>query len=323
MSETISTSPETLEQQKIAEYIGGKIEYSVVGKSSEHNPVILIPGFTVGRLVQRDFAITLSEQGEREVIFSEQPTFTRKPSRKPAIDRHAEALLAIIEAQRLENRPVDFIAHSFGSIVFSQAAELAKERGLTSFDSDKDSHAVFIAAAGTNDKENIVALGSRFAKFMWNGMPLGKKLDPDGEWMKAGTKNFIKRPVKTGKEINVLRQKEKIYTKLGEMGIKPAFLGYPSDDLMPFASSESIIMNDGLDLLGYSVPIDYESRPLTGSAKDVDLKKFIKMTGLTKDEAVKEWVRHPAGAGHNDFLFNPKRTVGAILYLLDKKNVSP
>lgn len=305
------------ELEKTAEYEGGKVDYSVVGEITDHNPVVLVPGFTVGRLVQRDFANTLHEEGDRQVIFSEQPNFSWKPSMKPVVDRHAEALLAIIEKEGLGNQPVDFVTHSFGSIIFTRAAELAKERSLNCFDSVSGSRAVFIAAAGTNEKEDIVKLSHRFAKFMVNGMPYGKELDPTGDWMKAGTKNFIKRPLKTAKEVNILRKKENIYTKLGQMSIKPSFIGFNGDDLMPFSSSESVIMNEELDLGGYSVPINLESRPLAEATKDLDFKEFMSLTGLDKKESVKEWARHHVGAGHNDLLFNPHRTVNAILPILD------
>lgn len=317
MTENLTNQTEKpSEIEKIAEYTGGKVDYSVISEINAHNPVVLVPGFTISRLVQRDFANTLHEKGDRQVIFSEQPNFSWKPSMQPVVDRHAEALLAIIKAEDLGGRPVDFITHSFGSIIFTRAAELAKERALKSFDSDEGSRAIFISPAGTNDAENLFALGSRFVKFMTNGAPLGKELDPDGKWMREGLKNFVKRPLKTAKEVAVLQKKEVIYKKLGSLGIRPALLGYGSDDLMPFEASESVIMNEEFTGGGYSVPIDFESKVVKGATSDISLKKFRDLTGLSKEKAAKEWARHTLGAGHNDLLFNPERTVRAVLPIL-------
>lgn len=305
------------ELEKTAEYEGGKVDYSVIGETTDHNPVVLVPGFTIGRLVQRDFANTLHEEGDRQVIFSEQPNFSWKPSMKPVVDRHAEALLAIIETEGLNEKPVDFIAHSFGAIIFTRAAELAKERGVASFNGEFGSRAVFIAPAGTNKREGIIRLGPRFIKFMKNGAPLGKELDPDGEWMKAGMKNARSRPLKTLKEVGVLRKKEAIYNRLGAMGIKPSLLGYESDDLMPFRSAKSVVMNEDKPHSGYSVPIDIGDTPLKGAKPGINLKEYQEITGLDKQKATKQWARYVIGAGHNDLLFNPHRTVNAVLPILD------
>lgn len=310
------------EAQKTAEFGGGEVDYSVVGEATtEKNPVIIVPGFTVGRLVQRNFASVLHEQGQRQVIFSEQPDFSYMPSMKPVIDRHAEALLAIVKAEELEMRAVDFVTHSFGSMIFVRAAELAKARGLKSFEAEKGSHAIFVSPAGSSSEENIVRLGGRFATFMINGTPLGKELDPTGEWMKAGTKNFVKRPIKTVREIAVLRKKEAIYKKLGVMGIKPVLIGYHSDDLMPFSISESVFMDEDFAGGGYSVPVDTASKPLASNISELSLKKYTEVSGLDKKEAAKTWARHHLGAGHNDLLFNPERTVRAILPVLDDSHL--
>lgn len=321
MTEKINTSELYNEVQKTAEFDGGTIDYSVIGEPTKHNPVVLVPGFTISRLVQRDFAQALQVEGDRQVIFSEQPDFSYKPSMKKVIDRHAEALLAVLREENLQDQPVDFIAHSMGSIIFTRAAEMAKERGLLSFGSGTGSHAIFISPAGTNDAENVFRLGKRFVKFMKNGAPLGKELDPDGAWMKEGTKNFIKRPIKTAKEIAILSKKEAIYKRLGELGIRPALIGYPSDDLMSFTTSESVVMSEDFKGGGYSVPIDTEYEILESAELGTDFKKYKEATGLDKEQATKSWARHVLGAGHNDLLFNPERTVRAVLPILNEQVV--
>lgn len=314
MSEQANQSPEAFsnEQELTAHYPGGKVEYSVVGDKGEQNPVLMVPGFTIGKLVQRDFANSLHELGNREVIFSDQPVIDKDSKKNlSALDLQAEAILAILKQQGLEHQPVDFIAHSFGSLITARAAELAAERGITSFDSKRGSHSVFIAPAGSNENENIFYLGGRFAKFMTKSIPYGRELDPTGGWMKAGTKNFTKNLRKTTKEILVLKEKEQIYKKLGRLGLKPHVLGFASDDLYPHKTIGSTAEKHGEALDGYSVPVDSSG---VGAAS---FEEFKEKTNLTGKDARKAWAHHYRNAGHNDFLFHPKRTVKAILPILE------
>lgn len=313
MSEAIN-KPEQIqaERQEIAEYNGGKVDYSVVGEMTEHNPVVLVPGFTISRLVQRDFANTLSEQGKREVIFLDQPELQRKPKQKlSAVDHQAEALLAVIEKEGLSNRPLDFVAHSFGSIVLTRAAEIAHERNLAVFDGAEGSKVVFIAPAGSNKWENIAYLGGRFGHFMVGGQPYGKELDPTGDWMKAGMDNFFKNPAKTAKEIIHLSKRERIYSGLGGLGIKPFIIGYPGDYLYPDRTIKKAVKKHGERISGYAMPID------THGVGAKNLGDFKEKTGLNGKDARRHWAHHYRNAGHNDLLFHPERTVNAILPILD------
>lgn len=312
------------EAEKTADFESGRVDYSVIGELSEKRPIILVPGFTIGKLVQRDFANVLHNESDRQVIFADQPSFSRKSSvTQPVIDRHAEALLAIIEAEGLTDRPLDFITHSMGSLIFTRAAEMAEEKNLACFDEDfgteSGSRVIFIAPAGSNPDENIIKLGTRFSKFMLDGRPLGKELDPTGDWMKAGLKNFKKSPLKTAQEIFQLKKSGTIYKRLGRLGIKPALIGYPSDSLMPFNGSANTVMSEEAGIEGYSMPIDYTSLNLDGITDKPSLKKFKEVTQLEKQKAAKVWARHQAGAGHNDLLFNPYRTAAAVLSLLEPK----
>jgi len=301
-------------------YPGGEVDYAVIGSPSEiHNPVFIVPGFTEGQTVLKKFAETLNEQGQREVIYPDQPVIKDK---KPILDHHAEALLAIIENEGYSDRPVDIIAQSFGVLVAVRAAELAKERGLKCFDSKEGSNSVFISPAGSNDKENLLFLGGRWLKFVGreaSPIPalstLTKELDPDGSMAKAGQKNVMANLPKTLKEVIELSRKDKIYSDLGSVGLRPHVFGYASDVLFPHKVVKTVLEENGNSLNGYSVPVD------SGGVGAGNFKEFKSHTGLDGKEAKRAWAHHYRNAGHNDFLFHPDRTVKAILQVWDS-NVS-
>ena len=305
-------------EDKATAYYGGFIEYSTVGdEHEEHNPVLIVPGFTGGRQVLEKFAVTLSSQGERKVIYPAQPTLDVKLQEGlPIVDHHAMALLEVIDAEGLRRRSVDIITHSFGSIVAVRMAELAKVMGMMSFDSEKGSHSVFISPAGSNDKENLVYLGGRWASFIGRSyiesFLSGKELDPTGAMTKAGVKNFTKDKVKTAKEVNSLSKKSSIYENLGNIGIKPFVLGYSNDYMFPDRVVKTAIKSNGSNLEGYAMPID------TGGIGAASFSEFKAKTGLTGKEARKSWTHHYRNAGHNDFQFHPERTVAAILQVIDR-----
>ncbi len=259
----------------------------------------------------RDFASELSSEGDREVIFSDQPKLDKR-SKLPIIDQHAEALLAVLQEENKTQRPVDIIAHSLGSLVAVRMAELAKQRGLNIFESESGSHTVFISPAGSNDNENLGFLAGRFAKFMVNGLKYGKELDPTGEMMKAGTKNFLETPVnKTAREVHALRKKQYVYKKLGDLGIKPFVFGYAADDMFPHGVIQSVMSKYEDSLAGYAVPID------NGIIGAENFESFKQKTGLSGKEARRAWAHHYRNAGHNDLLFHPERTVKSVLEIID------
>ncbi len=308
----------SVEQTKIINYRGGTIEYSVLEVSSDKNPVIIVPGFTEGRFVLRDFAKTMHDEGGSEVVFPDQPILA-KGAKLPILDHHAEALLSIIGFEGLANRPVDFIAHSLGALVAVRAAELAKDRGISSFDSEKGSHTIFIAPAGSNDKENLFYLGGRWLKFIQreaNPTPLfsslTRELDPTGEMLKAGQRNANANKPKTAKEVLVLAKKERIYRSLGDLGLKPFVFGYANDVLIPHKVVEAVLSRNVDSLAGYAAPID------NGVVGADSFKDFKAKTGLSGEEANKAWAHHYRNAGHNDLLFHPERTVKAILQVLEQ-----
>lgn len=297
-----------IEQNKKASFPGGSIEYSVSEGEANSRPIVVVPGFTEGRIVLQDFANSLNELSRREVIVSEQPQLTQ--SKQPIIDHHAEALLAVISAEGLMDVPVDFIAHSLGAPILIRAAELAQERGIKAFDAEHGSHTIFIAPAGSNQDENILKLGGRFAKFMAKPPYYGKELDPTGEFMKAGTINFFDQPKKTAKEIVALSKKEKLYKELARVGLRPFIFSYANDDMYPYKTIETTIGSNEDMLSGWATPID------TGGTGAAGFDEFKSKSGLSGDEAKRAWVHHYRNAGHNDLIFHPERTAKAVLQVL-------
>ncbi len=315
--ETLKNTPE---QEKSIEYAGGSIDYSVIGDTDNPNPILIIPGFTEGRFVMRNFASELSQVGHRKVIFPDQPVPDKnRKSKMSIIDQHASALLEIIKSEGLSDRPLDIIAHSFGSLVAVRLAEMAKDQGLTCFESEQGSHSLFISPAGSNDKENLVRLGGRWLKFVKreaNPTPvfshLTRTLDPTGEMLKAGQKNAKANLAKTLEEIIALSKKEKIYGDLGRLGLKPHIFGYANDTLYPHKVIKAVMEANGKVLHGYSVPID------NGGVGASNFEEFRQKSGLSGKQAKAAWAHHYRNAGHNDWLFHPERTVKAVLQIFDQ-----
>jgi hypothetical protein len=298
---------------KTAEYNGGSVDYSVIEGSAEHNPILIVPGFTGGRTALQSFANELNDGSGRQVIFPDQPVLDKQQKNGlPIIDHHALALLSIIKNEKLEDSSVDFITHSLGAMIAVRAAELAKVQGIKSFESREGSHAIFVAPAGSNDKENIIFLGGRWVKFITKDTFYREQLDPTGEMKKAGQKNFSNNLGKTAKEVLELRKKSTIYSYIGDTGLKPFVLGYANDSMFPDKVIRRVLENSGTNLAGYSVPID------NGGVGAGNFEEFKAKTGLRSKEARQKWAHHYRNANHADLQYHPERTVKAILQVIDR-----
>jgi pimeloyl-ACP methyl ester carboxylesterase len=308
-----STENQKYHIDRTAEYSGGTVVYSVIEGSTELNPVLVIPGFTGGRVALQKFAEELNSLGDREVIFSDQPVLDKTMKKDLSIvDYEARAVLAIIDAEGLKDTPLDVITHSFGAVIAVRAAELAKVRGIKSFDSSQGAHIVFVAPAGTNDKENLVSLGGRWVKFLAKDTFYKSQLDPTGEMSKAGLKNFWSDPAKTAKEILEIKKKDEIYAYLGSLGLQPFILGFANDSLYPHKVIGKVLEESGTQLSGYAVPID------NGVVGAANFSEFRKRSGLSVKEAKKAWAHHYRNANHADLQYHPERTVKAILEFINR-----
>jgi pimeloyl-ACP methyl ester carboxylesterase len=315
------STPGTTENQnhqidRTAEYSGGTVDYSVLEGSSRHNPVIVVPGFTGGRVTLGGFAHELNYEGNRDVIYSEQPVLSKSIKNDlSVIDHHAQAILSIIKNEGLEDGPVDFVTHSMGAMTAVRAAELAELENIRSFDFDQGSHTVFIAPAGSNDKENLFFLGGRWAKFITKNTFYRRQLDPTGEMAKADLKNFRRDPAKTVREIWELRKKSDIYSYLGRLGLKPFVLGFANDSMYPDKVIGKVLEAAGESLSGYAVPVD------NGGIGAANVRDFRKKSGYQPWQLVqtkKAWAHHYRNANHADLQHHPQRTVKAVLQHLDR-----
>ncbi len=296
------------------EYGLGKIKVAEYGEPTDtRNTVLVVPGYTEGLVALNNFSREVAEQGQRRVIFPEQPK-SKHFNGLSSIDDQAEAILAIIEHKRLTDKPLDIIAHSMGALVFLRVADIAQARGYSCFDSEQ-SRSSLIAPAGFYESESFIKLASRFAKraknFTFGDEALLTKTTENGrEIGLGGPKSIARRPIASTKEIYPLA-KSRVSQELGRLSLSPQVLIYPNDELY----SWDVIGNDlenSLELFsGVSMPVEYEN-PGAMSKED-----FAEKTGLSGDELKEAWAKNHSNASHNDQLFMPRRTAKAVLQHLD------
>jgi hypothetical protein len=188
-------------------------------------------------------------------------------------------------------------------------AELAKERGIKALDADEGSMSIFLAPAGANKDEKLLlskgSLAGRFVfKFLLRDAKENKKFDPSGVGKRRAAKNLVRNPVKTGKEIWYLSKKESTYSKLGELGLKPAVVVFPDDVLQPQRlnqkTTDAYVSGEGdYSLSGWSSAIGGLRRD-TGEGEDAWLGDY----------------RH---AGHNDHARHPEDVAKMVLGIFDRR----
>lgn len=336
---TAQTTRETLEGQYDrpfkADYGVGSVEYSVVGNQNpEHNPILFIPGYTEGTEIVRDFGITLSELGDRQAIVLNQPDHRsilkslqggNLGTKRTVLDHQAEAVLAVLRNMGLTDKPIDFITHSFGSLILQRAAELADLRRIrVPFSSRKDadgkrSHSIMIAPAGINPDEDFKSFMSRGARFQAETFKGEKALDPDYLFIRKAFKAVAKNPAKYIRELSPLMRKRIVFKKLGEFGLKPTVLTYANDPMYPDSVIGENLGQNLRDLEGWTTPLDIGRARLGASYHNAgSLEEFRTKSGWRKKMAKRAWAHHYRNSGHNDLLFHPGRTAGAVLQKLDE-----
>jgi pimeloyl-ACP methyl ester carboxylesterase len=304
------------QEQKETRYAGGNVSYSVFGSPDpESQKILVIPGFTEDSLTMQGFAEALTEDGRRQVIVTDQPSYGfKKGITMSAIDHQAEANLAVIRAEGLDNEPLAVVAHSLGAPVEVRMAELAEQSGITALDADKGSVSVFLAPAGANKDERLLlskdSLGARFVlKFMARDAKENKKYDAAKTGQKRAAKNFIKNPLKTGKEAWFLSKKESTYKKLGSLGLKPSVVVFSDDVLQPQRLDQKITdaYVDGTEdysLNGWSTAVNIAGK------------------GVGDKAAEDAWLDDYRRAGHNDHARHPEHVAEVVLAILDNQDGS-
>jgi hypothetical protein len=306
--------------QESTTYDGGKLNYLHI--NAEHadpvnNKLVVIPGFTQGIEVLGDFGEALSNQGNREVYVLDQPDrskkkFDKKLKGEIGLNDQVNAFIAFLEQNGLTDEPVDFVVNSLGAAVLANAAVKANENGWKTFKSDEGSNSFFISPAAVDPKENIISLGKRFVRSATNNASLGKVLDPTGEMLKAGQKNFTGDMPKSFNEAIALAKYKIDFESLEESGVKPMIIGYADDSMMPHVdNSQNLERIEGAVSL-----IDNANNAPNNLPAASDFEQFKERTGLDGKEAKRAWAHHYRAAEHNDMQFHPERTarfIGSVL----------
>lgn len=224
-------------------------------------PVFFVRGFSEGITSKAPHAAEMASLGFDYIL----PGVNRRRILKNdgrklnATEAEAEALLAIIEAENLQNRPLDFVAHSYGSLIFDAMHKEGTRRGWTCFDEAK---VVFLAPAGSYEKENPVSLGYRFGKKLISAIRAEKKLDyPDStkERFQAATSNLLANVPRTIKEVWRLARDKVEYDRLLSSAIsRLAIFGYAEDALFTHKQYEATVRKHLDGGLIYATPISLE-----------------------------------------------------------------
>jgi hypothetical protein len=305
-----------------AEFASGKVEYSDIGaKASYRNTLMYIPGFAGSMTGVRGLAIELSNQGQDQVITIGQPK--AKPLRGTDIlDLHAEAVLAVVEQEGMTDQPLDVVVHSFGMMILERAAQKARDKGYTCFDTEAGAHSYAIAPAGLVEDETYKQLVGRWIGFMKDDSAFAKKYDADKEIANANAASVKKHLLKTFKEVRALKNTQIDQGKLGSIGLKPFIVILPGDKMFPYQGDRGEIgpvIEAGLSLddeqhsifSGAASPIT----PKTPLA--IDFETFRKREKFDDDEKAKAaWLNQEvdsnSNSGHGDVSYHPQRIAGAI-----------
>ncbi|HLG91176.1 MAG TPA: hypothetical protein VI336_03415 [Candidatus Saccharimonadales bacterium] len=301
----------------------GQVDYLEIGQENpDANPIVIVPGFTQGVEVLEDFGAELSRLGDRQVFVLDQLKRDDKSWEGPkpfsregrlGLEQQTSTLLQFLSDRDLTEKPVDFIANSFGAPVAIRAAELADRRGWSCFKAEAGSRMALISPAASKKGEFLVPLGGRFAWWMGKNIGNSKFLDPDGSMMKAGIQNSMEDLAKTTNEVRVLARTRLPYQRLGEIGVKPVVFSYASDGLMPYRIMDSTLEPNMDQLSGIATIVDPEN---IGAGS---FREFKQKTGLSGKAAREAWAHHYRRADHSDHQFHPKRSAKAVLQVFEGK----
>ena len=301
----------------------GQVNYLKIGQDNPNaNPIVIVPGSTQGVEVLEDFGVELSRLGNRKVYVLDQfkrqernwdklKPFTREG--RLGLEQQTSTLLQLLSYKDLTQKPVDFVANSFGAPVAVRAAEVAAERGWSCFNAETGSHMALISPAASKKGEFFLPIGGRFGWWLLEYPRVNKYLDPNNEMLKAGVQNFIEDLPKTINEMRAFAKVRIPYKKLGEIGIKPVVLGYASDKMMPYRIMDSTLEPNMDQLSGIATIVDPENIAAG------NFSEFKQKTGLSGKAAKEAWAHHYRRADHNDQQFHPQRSAQAILQIFDDR----
>lgn len=328
------------EKERQVPFENGQARYTAIGEPRpDRNRFLIVPGFSGSFPSLQDFAIELSSEGKEQVITVGQPKIEER-SEEGVIDAHAKGLLAIIEAEGLQDQPLDIIAHSMGWMTLERAAALAREKGYTCFDVEQGSHSYAVAPAGFVPDENIVKMGRRYLPFLAHDSKANRQ-HPEGKKIaNANAKELITQPGKTAREVGKLVKHKTEFSKLGEVGLKPFVILFGNDIMFPYEGDKGALgktvedrvgitdNNTEAELLGAATPVDPnvltlpskadfkahhgELEPPAKSARE-RLKRALRI----RKNAHKSWVDSNNNSGHGDISYHAARLANSIKQIRD------
>lgn len=226
---------------RVTQHSYGKCNYKLFHGNENKPAIFLIPGFPLGNTQLDGFAAKLNKLGNRTVY---SPGEMELKGRKavPTLEKEALLYLSMIEREGRQDKPLQFVTHSYGMAVFEEMAKIAEDRGWKCF-KHEDSKAVAVAPVGTSTKNKVfevvkaapviefLKLARRFGHFFLLAQSSGKVFDPDKKLLAENTHNVVKHLWKTAGEIRAIVGYKLDAQKLGKIACEMAIIDYPSDPM--------------------------------------------------------------------------------------------
>lgn len=275
---------------------GAEISYVRLGETNENRPpVMIINGFSAGIVANGAFAAALAHEGH-DVILTGQYDGTVVPlhHRDGARRSHASAALAVLEQEQLSDKPVNFVTHSYGSLVFEALSKLAADRGHGCI---QGSRVAMLAPAGVKRDEASWSFLPRYVALLRAGNSIEKR--PESYWqfekemLGAGVSHVKAHPWRSLQEGREAMRRKIDFPEVFNRGIGAIAL-------IPFAEDRLY----GQDILDRSISTLLSDRLSAFSAYSLEWDEAKgRFFGLT-------------GSDHSDQQFNPKRVATAVAQFL-------
>lgn len=293
------------EQAPIIDSVESSIEYvrlNPENNSENETAVFYVPGFTEGVIAKAPLGISLAEAG-RSVIMPEQNrkgTLRGHDGKKNATYTQAIHALSIIEQEGLTDSTVDFVTHSYGSIVLDEMVREAERRGWSCFNGSK---VAMLAPAGLR-KEKQLSYTKRFLQDILSTGSSEKEIEDYA--FKYGVKNLLRNPVRSIREVFEMRRTKLDIAQMKRLGglASVGVLSHAEDKIFPSSVSETVSFDD--TVAGSSIAEYINQGAIDSWSVPVDM-------AAVEDGRFTYGGEH---AEHNDEQFFPRRSARAIIDLL-------
>lgn len=276
---------------------GQQIEYIRLGEQTAapgEKPVLFIYGYTAGIIANAPFGAAMASRGF-DIIIPNQNRYglLKNPQGKhDATYNQALNMAAILEAEQLQDTPLNVVTHSHGSLIFDELSRHAKHSGWHCFE---DSKVAMLAPAGVKQQEHVGSFMKRYIALMRAGNHMEKF--PDSYWefgkemFAAGQQYFM-----TNKARSLREGAEIIHRRVNFSGLLNRQVGEIA--LVPFAEDKLFSQDE----LAASIGAVVNSQIVSFSPVSMELDA--------------KGLRSGRGADHSDQQFNPERVAGAIAQFL-------